>query len=128
MAITDVSQEYEDNLTAWEADRDFVKGDIAVKAGGQTYLPKIIADQTDAEYAAYLARGLYPGLQLKKVRDRMKSTPVQTREVLTFISFSSISFYIVGYSLKHASKDVNVNFDTHVKSPFYMGSIPPFAG
>ena len=61
MAITDVSQEYEDNLTAWEADRDFVKGDIAVKAGGQTYLPKIIADQTDAEYAAYLARGLYPG-------------------------------------------------------------------
>ena len=61
MAIKDLHKEYVENLEAWTADEDFFKGDIAVKAKGITYLPKITADQTDPEYNAYNARGVYPG-------------------------------------------------------------------
>ena len=81
MAITDVHKEYQDNLTAWEADRDFFKGDITVKAAGVTYLPKITADQTDDEYDAYNARGLYPGAVGRTVRGLTGSAMLKEPEI-----------------------------------------------
>jgi len=81
MAITDVHKEYQDNLTAWEADRDLFKGDITVKAAGITYLPKITADQTDDEYDAYNARGLYPGAVGRTVRGLTGSAMLKEPEI-----------------------------------------------
>ena len=81
MAITDVHKEYQDNLPAWEADRDLFKGDITVKAAGVTYLPKITGDQTDPEYKAYNARGLYPGAVGRTVRGLVGSAMLKEPEI-----------------------------------------------
>lgn len=81
MAITDVHKEYEDNLEAWTADEDFFLGDIQVKSKGVLYLPLISVDQTDPEYAAYNAMGLYPGAVGRTVRGLTGSAMLKEPEI-----------------------------------------------
>ena len=50
--------EYDANLTAWTRARDLVAGEDAVKAKGETYLPRL-PGQSDTEYAAYKLRAAF---------------------------------------------------------------------
>ena len=50
--------EYDKNLAAWTRARDLVSGEDAVKARGETYLPRL-PGHTDTEYAAYKLRAAF---------------------------------------------------------------------
>jgi len=50
---------YAENIAKWRRCRDAYEGEDAVKAGGETYLPKLSPAQPAAEYSAYLMRASY---------------------------------------------------------------------
>ena len=50
--------DYEANLPAWLRARDVIAGDDAVKAAGESYLPRLDS-QTDDEYSAYKTRACF---------------------------------------------------------------------
>jgi len=53
-----MSAEYKAALPEWERARDCLAGELAVKAKGEIYLPRLDS-QTDAEYAAYVKRAAF---------------------------------------------------------------------
>jgi hypothetical protein len=56
--VTSHSCDYDAALPAWKKNRAVASGEDAVKAAGETYLPKP-SGLTDAEYAAYKTRGAF---------------------------------------------------------------------
>jgi len=46
-------------LGVWRRNRDCVAGEEAIKAGQETYLPKISSEQDSDEYTAYLSRAMF---------------------------------------------------------------------
>jgi hypothetical protein len=59
MPIESTHPLYDENIENWTACRDAYAGDSAVKAKGQTYLPRIDPNQSGEAYAAYKRRALY---------------------------------------------------------------------
>jgi hypothetical protein len=59
MGIDTVHPLYSAWLARWKRCRDAYDGEDAVKAGGQTYLPKMSKRQPADEYAAYVTRAAY---------------------------------------------------------------------
>jgi hypothetical protein len=51
---------YDEMLPKWVRARDVLAGEDAVKAGGETYMPRLDS-QSDEEYAKYLSRGSFFG-------------------------------------------------------------------
>lgn len=58
MPIDTRHKDYKESAPIWQRCRDVVAGEDAVKAGKEKYLPKL-EGQSDDEYKAYLARGLF---------------------------------------------------------------------
>ncbi|MFP4212141.1 MAG: DUF4055 domain-containing protein [Alkalispirochaeta sp.] len=59
MPVTTMHSEYQKNLSKWQRYRDAVSGEDAVKARGETYLPKKSVRQSKDEYLAYVQRAMY---------------------------------------------------------------------
>jgi len=79
--ITDLHRDYKENLSDWEANHDCFKGDTTVKDKGQTYLPKLTADQTDTDYKIYKANGKYNGVVGRTVRGLTGSAMLKAPEI-----------------------------------------------
>lgn len=60
MPITTPHPQYTAHLSQWQRCRDAVDGSDAIKARGETYLPKL-GGQTEDEYTAYKMRALWYG-------------------------------------------------------------------
>ena len=58
MPVNTIHPEYLANLDAWTRARDVLRGEDAIKAAGERYLPRLEM-QSDAEYAAYRARAAF---------------------------------------------------------------------
>jgi len=58
MSVNATHPEYDASLAAWQRARDVMAGEDAVKAAGETYLPRLDV-QSDAEYAAYRCRASF---------------------------------------------------------------------
>jgi hypothetical protein len=59
MPVTTVHSKYAENAKKWRRFRDAAAGEDAVKAAGDSYLPKLSLKMTDQEYNAYRKRALY---------------------------------------------------------------------
>src|SRR5882757_10122838 len=59
--------EYGNNLDRWRKCRHAIEGEDAVKAGGETYLPRL-SQQHDTDYLAYVNRGCYYGASGRTVK------------------------------------------------------------
>ncbi|MCA1807262.1 MAG: hypothetical protein LC687_05380, partial [Actinobacteria bacterium] len=66
MPISSQHPQYAGRISQWEQIRDFFNGEDAVKAKGQTYLPKL-SGQSDHEYRAYKSRALFFSIIAKSV-------------------------------------------------------------
>jgi len=58
MGVDSLHKDYINNAGAWSLVRDCIQGEIAIKAGKKTYLPKPVA-MTDQEYLDYILRAEY---------------------------------------------------------------------
>lgn len=59
MPINSTHPIYDSMIAKWQRCRDAYDGDDAIKAGGETYLPKMSAKQPADEYRAYLMRASF---------------------------------------------------------------------
>ena len=58
MPVNSTHPDYDANLPSWLRARDVMAGEVAIKAGGAKYLPRL-ETQTDDEFAAYRARATF---------------------------------------------------------------------
>jgi hypothetical protein len=58
MPVQSTHPDYDANLPAWLSARDVIAGEAAVKAAGETYLPRLDS-QSDDEYLAYKTRASF---------------------------------------------------------------------
>lgn len=129
MKITDLHPDYNKRLPQWTRCRDAFDGGDAIKAGGETYLPRL-PGQSDTEYAAYKMRAiwydacratldLYTGMVFSKAVQYKGIAPES--ELVSDADMAGKPFSEV---METALDDV-IKYDRHGILVDFAGQVPP---